>query len=93
MKLTFLIALFFMFPFWVIAQNNSISKKPAKDTTQKIIIIWECIPKYDSLGNKITDRIIYRHIPTRQDTLDYKKECGDKIKDVTGLKDNINNPF
>ena len=48
----------------------NLAKAQKTDTT----IVWYGVPYYDSLGNVYTTKRVFNRIPTRADSIQFKKE-------------------
>jgi hypothetical protein len=77
-----LILLFAGFGFlaWAIgheAETNGTPKHPVKKQTYVI----EALPCYDSVGNCYYTKRVYDHVPTAEDSIEFKNESGIKWND------------
>ena len=46
----------------------------------KDTFILKNIPTYDQFGNLYTIKKTFDHIPTQQDSIEFKKECNNQLK-------------
>lgn len=85
LKLSFLVLLS-TFTFFITSGQNlneyHVRNRDPDTTCGKVLITWECVHAYDSLGNLYLSKVQYDHLPTQEDSLCFEIQCNEAIREM-----------